>query len=452
MTQTVNGQASGKVSWLDAFLIYFRPRPFLMLLLGFSAGLPFLLTGGTLGIWLRETGVDRSTIGFLSWVGFAYSAKPLWSPVVDQVPIPILETVFGRRRAWMLVVQVALIVALIGFAFSAPGPANLGPMIFFALLVAFLSATQDIVIDAWRIEAAHEEEQGAMAGAYQLGYRIALFTAGAGALYIADFFSWKVAYLAMAAAMGVGIVATLFATRAGDRPVSGIAVRAPATLGERISRGWQSFYDAAAGPFIDFFKRQGWAPALIILGLIGAYTLTDRVMGVMAGVFYTDMGFTKSEIATVSKVYGIWIGIAGALLAGVVIAQIGTFPSLVIGAIVAAASNLAYVWLETQGHSLTALTVTISIENLSGGFAGTTLIAYMSGLTSTAYTATQYALFSSFSSLPGKFLGGLSGVMVDMSSWMAFFIMTALMGLPAVILAFHLWAEALAKKPGAASA
>jgi MFS transporter, PAT family, beta-lactamase induction signal transducer AmpG len=448
MTHDSSAARPSWADWFKGLRAYFEPRPLLMLLLGFSAGLPFLLTAGTLSAWLREAGVDRSTIGFLSWIGFAYSTKWLWSPLVDQLPLPLLERALGRRRSWMLLSQLAIAGSLVGFAFAQPGPDHLGPMIVFALLVAFSSATQDIAIDAWRIEAVSQEQQGVMAGAYQAGYRIALFAAGAVALYLAEYLSWTAAYLSMAVLMAVGIVATLLSPRIGERPIaapdSGLAPKMVAQTA--LGKGWyqdiQSWlYTAAVAPFVDFFKRHGLAWALVILCLVSTYRLTDTVMGVMANPFYIDLGFAKDEIATVSKVYGIWVGLAGALFGGWAVIQFGLMRSLAMGAIVGAASNLMFAWMATQGHSVLALTLTISIENFAGGFAGTALIAYMSSLTSTAFTATQYALFSSFYTFPGRILGGFSGVVVDNTSYFWFFVLTAIMGIPAVVLSIYVWAK-----------
>jgi PAT family beta-lactamase induction signal transducer AmpG len=446
MTRESSAPAQGWSQWLKGIRAYFQPRPFIMLLLGFSAGLPFLLTAGTLSTWLREAGIDRTTIGFLSWIGFAYSFKVLWAPLIDQMPLPVLDKVMGRRRAWMLVAQVAIILSLIGFAFAQPSPDHLGPMIAFALLVAFSSATQDIVVDAWRIDAASQDEQGVMAGAYQAGYRIALFAAGAGALYIAEFISWKAAYLSMAALMLIGIAGTIFAPRVGDRPaktdeddrIERILDQAKVGQGfVRSASAW--FYKAVVAPFADFGRRYGFDLGIVILCLVATYRMTDTVMGVMANPFYIDLGFSKDQIATVSKVYGIWIGLAGALFGGWAVVQFGLMRALVIGAIVGSASNLMFAWMALQGADVWALTLTISIENFAGGFAGTALIAYMSSLTSTAFTATQYALFSSFYTIPGRFLGGFSGAMVDASSYFWFFVITAVMGVPAVLLSVYLW-------------
>jgi PAT family beta-lactamase induction signal transducer AmpG len=431
---------------VNGITAYFQPRPLLMLLLGFSAGLPFLLIGGTLSAWLREAGIDRSTIGFLSWIGFAYSFKFLWAPFVDQAPVPFLDKALGRRRAWMLVAQFGVLFSLVGFAFTQPSPDHLGPMIFFALLVAFSSATQDIVVDAWRIDAVRPEEQGVMSGAYQLGYRFGLIAAGAGALYIAEFVSWPAAYLSMAALMLIGVAATFLSPRVGDRPertpedIRIERVLDRSDIKSPLLRRFVAFlYSGVVAPFMDFVQRQGWALGLVILCLISTYRITDSVMGIMANPFYIDLGFSKDQIATVSKVYGIWVTVAGALFGGWAVTQFGMMRTLVLGAIAGSISNLLFAWMALQGPDVWALTLTISVENFAGGLAGTALMAYMSALTTTAFSATQYALFSSLFAFFGKFLGGFSGVIVDATSYFWFFVITAAMGVPAVLLSFYLW-------------
>lgn len=456
MTSESSTDKRSWAEWYKGFQAYREPRALLMLVLGFSAGLPFLLTASTLSTWLREVGLDLKTIGYLSWIGFAYSAKVLWSPLVERLPLPILDQAMGRRRAWMLLSQVAIVVSLVGFAFSQPSPDLLGPMIFFALLVAFSSATQDIALDAWRIDASTPETQGVMVGAYSVGYRIALFAAGAGALYLAEYFSWTTAYLTMAALMTIGVVATFYAPRVGDRPEKTSEDEALERVlnRARVKPGWVKstisiLYISIVAPFADFLRRQGMTLGLLILCLIVTYRLTDTVMGVMANPFYIDLGFSKDQIATVSKVYGVWIGLLGALFGGWAVMQLGMMRTLLIGAFVGSASNLMYAWMTFQGANVWALTLTISIENFSGGFAGTALTAYMSSLTSTAFSATQYALFSSLFTIVGRFIGGFSGAMIEGTSYFWFFVLTAVMGLPAVLISilFLLYGDRLAPKP-----
>lgn len=437
-------------SWLHAFRIYTHPRVLGMLSLGFSAGLPLLLIMGTLSFWLREAGIDRSTIGHLSWIGLAYGFKWMWSPLVDRLSLPVLTRLLGRRRAWLLLSQTVIALALVGMASTDPLE-NLTYMVFFALAVAFASATQDIALDAYRIEAVALRLQGAMAATYQGGYRIAMILASAGALWIAaavdpsaatyDYAPWRTAYLAMAACMGVGIVTTLI-IREPDVPVTHLisdneahARKALAkwNLDARLTQLLAWLYGAIVAPFRDFIVRHG-RQALLILALISIYRISDVVMGVMSNPFYVDMGYTKAEVATVSKVYGVIMTIAGAAIGGVLTAKIGIMRTLFLGAVLSAATNLLFVWLTGRGHDLTGLIFTISADNLSAGIASSAFIAYLSGLTNSAYSATQYALFSSVMLLLPKFIAGFSGDFVDAYGYASFFTGTALLGLPVLLL------------------
>ncbi|WP_245416166.1 AmpG family muropeptide MFS transporter [Microvirga sp. 17 mud 1-3] len=388
----------------------------LMLPLGFSSGLPFLLVFSTLSAWLREAGISRTEIGMLSWVALAYSLKFLWAPIVDRYDVPILARLLGRRRSWMALAQIVTAAGLAGIAFGDP-QTHLPLTIASALLVAFASATQDVVIDGWRIDAATTERQGMMAASLQLGYRLALICAGAGALYIAEFVNWRSAYLAMAALMGVGLAATLMAPR--------LDAAAPR---ERLP-----FAAAVLEPLTELFRRKG--PILIpILALVACFRLPDFVAGVMANPLYIDLGFSKADIANVSKLYGVWVGIAGAFAGGIAVTRLGLWWTLLIGAVIAAASNLMFSWLAVEGGRLDLLVLTISADNFAGGFAGSALVAYMSSLTAPGFAATQYALLSSLYALPGKLIGGGSGAVVDAYGYPILFSATAAIGIPLVIL------------------
>ena len=392
-----------------------------MLAFGYSAGLPFLLVFGTLSVWMRESGIALTTIGMFSWLALAYTLKFLWSPVIDGVDVPVLSRLLGRRRAWMIVCQALIAVGLIGMGLTGP-TVNIVLLAVFAFLVGLGSATQDVVVDGWRIDAAPIEKQGIMAAAYQLGYRLALLCAGAGALYIAEFLSWRTAYLSMAALMAVGFVACL---------LSPVVDRSPE--GEAAARRGFDFVRGIKEPVLDLYRRLGplFFPVLVMVAL---YRLPDFVAGVMANPLYVDLGFSKTDIANVSKLYGIWIGILGAFAAGILVSLIGLRTTLLIGAVACAASNLAYTWLFYEGARIEVLVVAISIDNFSAGFAGTVLIAYMSGLTAAGFVATQYALLSSLYALPGKFVGGVSGFIVTSYGYPAFFAMTAAVGIPVVLL------------------
>ncbi len=436
--------------WLHAFRIYTHPRVLGMLSLGFSAGLPLLLVLGTLSFWLREAGIDRSTIGHLSWIGLAYGFKWLWSPLVDRLSLPLLTRLLGRRRAWLLLSQIVIAIALAGMASTDPIE-NLTYMVFFALAVAFASATQDIALDAYRIEAVAPRLQGAMAATYQAGYRVAMILASAGVLWIAaavdpseatyDYAPWRTAYLAMAACMAVGIITTLI-IREPEVPVTHLiaenegharGVIAHWNLNARLAQTLAWLYGAMIAPFRDFIVRHG-RQALVILALIALYRISDVVMGVMSNPFYVDMGYTKDEVATVSKVYGVIMTIVGAALGGVLTAKIGVMRTLFLGAVLSAATNLLFVWLSGRGHDVTGLIFTISADNLSAGIASSAFIAYLSGLTNSAYSATQYALFSSVMLLLPKFIAGFSGEFVDTYGYASFFTGTALLGLPVLVL------------------
>ncbi len=413
-----------------------------MLFLGFSAGLPFLLVFSTLTAWLTEAGVTRTTIGFFSWIGITYSIKVFWAPVVDQVRLPLLGRLLGQRRSWMLLAQVGVAVGLL--LMSAVDPATeLQLLAVCGLLVAFSSATQDISVDAFRIEAAVDDFQAAMSATYVFGYRLALLVAGAGALYIAEFSSWEWCYTVMAGLMLVGVVTVLLVReparlRASDdggleEKVEALleAPDAETHLWARLS-AW--FVKAVVGPFVDFFRRNGMF-ALVILLLISVYRISDIMMGVMANPFYLDMGFSKVEIADVTKVFGFFMVIAGSAVGGVLVAYYGSKRILLLGAVLVAGTNLLFAWLATMGQpSLSLLALVVSADNLSGGLATVAFIAYLSGLTSSSYTATQYALFSSLMTLPGKFAGGFSGWMVDFAGYPWFFVVASLMGIPAILL------------------
>jgi len=423
--------APARRSWRQAWLVYLEPASLRMLALGFSAGLPLLLVLGTLSFRLREAGIDRTTIGYLSWVGLAYAFKWVWSPLVDRLPLPLLTRALGRRRSWLLLAQGMVMAGLVGMALVDPR-ATLGPMVWCALLVAFGSATQDIALDAFRIESADADRQAALAATYQTGYRLAMIWAGAGVLWVAaraevaglagyQAGAWAAAYLVMAASMLVGTATVLLSPEPAPRPL------APArNLGEWL-RG------AVVEPFADFIRRYRWQAALI-LALIAVYRISDVVMGIMANPFYVDMGYSKDEVAAVTKVFGVVMTLAGAFVGGVLSMRLGVMRVLMLGAVLSALSNLLFAWLGQRGHDLTGLVLVVSADNLAGGIASAAFIAYLSGLTNVQYSATQYALFSSMMLLLPKWLAGFSGRFVDAHGYAAFFTGTALLGLPVLLL------------------
>ncbi len=431
-------------NWRELLSIYRHPRVLGMICLGFSAGLPFLLVFSTLSAWLRDIGIARTTIGFFSWVGITYSIKFFWAPVVDRLPLPGLTTRLGKRRGWMLAAQCTIALGLAGMALTNPHN-ELAQLTFFALLVAFGSATQDITVDAYRIEAVKQSLQGAMAATYVFGYRVALLVAGAGAFYMAEAWSWPAAYLVMAALMGVGICTTLIirepvhVTDARTRELEEQLERSIGVVEKRtrLARFIAWFSDAVASPFVEFFQRNG-AMAVIILLLVGTYKISDITMGVMANPFYLDLGFSKTEIANITKVFGFFMTIAGAALGGLLVLRYGMLRPLLVGAILIMTTNLLFVWLAVGEPGLVSLAIVISADNLGGGFATSAFIAYLSSLTNTAYTATQYALFSSLMTLPAKFIGGFSGWVVDTTDYATFFLYAGLLGLPAILLVLYL--------------
>jgi len=441
-------QSPPALPWRDALKVYLEPATLRMLALGFSAGLPLLLVLGTLSFRLREAGIDRTTIGYLSWVGLAYGFKWVWAPLVDRLPVPPLTTLLGRRRGWLLLAQLIVIAGLVGMAFNDPR-AGLAPLVWCALLVAFGSATQDIALDAFRIESAATRKQAALAAAYQTGYRLAMIWAGAGVLWIAAWAelagsagyqngAWKTAYLAMAASMAVGVLTVLLSPE-------------PARLAlPRAKNAAEWLASALVEPFADFFRRYRWQAALI-LALIAIYRISDVVMGIMANPFYVDMGFTKDEVATVSKIYGVVMTLVGAFVGGVLSMRLGVMRVLMLGAVLSAASNLLFAGLASRGHDLTALVLVVSADNLAGGIASAAFIAYLSSLTNISYSATQYALFSSLMLLLPKFIAGYSGAFVDAYGYHAFFVGTAALGVPVLLLVALAARNAPPRRAGIAS-
>lgn len=497
-------------SWSAMLKMFFHRRVVTMLFLGFSAGLPYLLIFGSLGLWLREAGYDKSVVTFFALAGLGYSFKFIWAPLVDQLPLPWLTRHLGRRRAWMLLAQIAIACAILAMASIDPqaGGYSLTMMALAAVVLGFSSATQDIVIDAYRIESAEIELQAMMSASYIAGYRIGWLAAGAGSLYLADWFgtsmeaynyqSWQWTYCLMAVAMLVGVVTTLvikepenpnytnyletnqdylrfvllFAFAVGGLIAtynfsSELAAAAKAWLTDLVANrflsafvvesvrlalallaAWlMSFLLVKAGlvrysmventylqPIRDFFSRYGWSLAWILLALIGLYRISDIVLGVIANLFYQDMGFSKSEIASVAKTFGLLMTIAGGFIGGLLALRFGVMRILLLGAVLSAATNLLFMLLASVGHDITWLYVVISADNLSAGIATAAFVAFLSSLTNISFTAMQYAVFSSLMTLIPKVLGGYSGSMVDAIGYSKFFLFTAILGIPVLLL------------------
>ncbi|WP_137818105.1 AmpG family muropeptide MFS transporter [Pseudomonas sp. 2FG] len=491
-------------TWRAALAAYASPASLALLLLGFAAGLPYMLVFSTLSVWLREAGVARETIGFASLIGLAYAFKWVWSPLLDQWRLPLLGKL-GRRRSWLVLSQVLVAVGLAGMALCDPQQ-HLAWLIALAVLVAFASATQDIAIDAYRLEIAEDSRQAALAASYMAGYRIAALLATAGALYFAEWFgstgglykhaAWAGTYLLFALLMLPGLLTSLWmreppvplrtqlsAARYGfsHQMISVLVlivllVSVPALFTQLYRTNFESvlfhgrslldllLHDRAflrallyliltalclssmgrrglapvLTPINDFILRYRWQ-ALLLLGLIATYRLSDTVMGVMANVFYIDQGFSKDQIASVSKLFGLVMTLLGAGLGGLLIVRFGIFPILLIGGAASAATNLLFLLLAGMGPHLQMLVLTISCDNFSAGLATAAFVAYLSSLTNLKFSATQYALLSSIMLLLPRLIGGYSGVMVEKFGYSDFFLITALLGVPTLILIAWQW-------------
>jgi len=481
-----------------------------MLFLGFSAGIPLMLIFSSLGLWLREAGIERAVVTYFSWAALGYSFKFVWAPLVDQLPLPWLTRVMGRRRAWMLLAQLLIITALVLITTIDPqmGGGSLRMMAYAAVLLGFSAATQDIVIDAYRIESAEIELQALMSATYIAGYRIGMLLSGAGSLYLANWFgstsqayayqAWQYSYLLMALAMLVGVATTLIirepaqsaartysysattygrfvllflvavggfiacfyfsgewagAAKAGlgqlltNQYLAGFIVEclrlAVATLiawilATGLVKGGLVDYAMLSQTYIlpvrDFFERYGLSLAWLLLALIGLYRISDIVLGVISNVFYLDLGFSKNEIATAIKVFGVLMTIVGGFLGGLMSMRFGVMRILFLGALLSAATNLMFMVLASKGYDITWLYIVVSADNLSAGIASAAFVAFLSSLTNISFTAMQFAIFTSLMTLLPKILGGYSGTMVDAIGYSNFFLVTALLGIPVMFL------------------
>jgi len=497
-TQAVQRQP--RHSWAEAFLVYLKPRVLAMFFLGFSAGLPLFLIFSTLSLWLSEAGVDRSEVTYFSWAALAYSFKFIWAPVIDKLPLPILHNFLGRRRSWLLVAQCSVMVALAWMAMIDPAH-GLEGMAIAVVLLGFSSASQDIVIDAYRIEVISKKYQAAMSAMYIAGYRIGMLVAGAGGLYLAAYFgveneyrysAWQNTYMIMSGIMLVGVVTTLLIKEPEKNEkvepylhdvseyfrfvlLFGIMVVAfiygfslfdfglsNSFVNETVRLlmsllfaliimyllvmlnivNRKMAYTTYIEPVTDFFKRYG-KMAILLLLLVGLYRISDIVLGVVANVFYHDMGFSKNEIATTTKLFGIIMTLVGGFLGGIMTMRYGVMRILLLGAILSSLTNLLFMLLAQNGYDIILLSVVIAADNLSAGLASAAFIAYLSGLTNISFTAVQYAILSSLMTLFPKLLGGYSGSLVNELGYSSFFFMTTLMGLPVILLIFYL----MVKKP-----
>ncbi|GAA6142654.1 MFS transporter [Hydrogenophaga sp. 5NK40-0174] len=470
-----------------------------MLALGFSSGLPYLLIFSSLSLWLVEAGVERKAVTYFSWAALGYSFKFIWAPLVDRLPLPGLTRWLGRRRSYLLLAQAGVVCAIIGMAMTDPaqGQSSLTMMAVFAVMLGFTGATQDIVIDAYRIEISPPEQQAILASAYTTGYRIGLILAGAGALYWAELWgsssgayshsAWQSAYFVMAAAMSIGIFTTLLMRepqhdggpqRSNDHArmvlvfVGGVAAfvaafsywstlvdsssfgpllslfAATARLGTSLSAafvtGWLLLKLGVADtaqtretwivPIQDFFTRYGVRTAWLLLALIGLYRISDIVLGAISNIFYENLGFSKSEIAFAVKSFGVIVGIAGGFLGGILATRLGVMRSLFWGALLSSLTNVAFIGLAMAGHNVPLMYGIVAADNLAAGFASAAFVAFLSSLTNVSFTAVQYAIFSSLMTLLPKTLGGYSGGMVDTLGYPGFFLLTACLGIPVLVL------------------
>lgn len=491
-------------SWRAALAAYATPASLALLLLGFAAGLPYMLVFSTLSVWLREAGVSHQTIGYASLIGLAYAFKWVWSPLLDQWRLPLLGRL-GRRRSWLLLSQGLIALGLIGMAFCDPQQ-HLHWLIAIAVVVAFASATQDIAVDAYRLEIADDTHQAALAASYMAGYRVAALLATAGALYFADWFgtpslgyqhgAWASTYMLFALLMLPGLITTLWmresplplrTQQAAERfglnhqlisvlVLIVLLISIPAMFTQlyhtefhRVLVKGESLLDllsddraflrailyivltalclSSAGrrglqpvltPISDFIQRYRWQ-AFLLLGLVATYRMSDTVMGVMANVFYIDQGFTKEQIASVSKLFGLFMTLLGAGLGGLLIVRFGIMPILFIGGVASAATNLLFLLLADMGAHLQMLILTISCDNFSSGLATAAFVAYLSSLTNLKFSATQYALLSSIMMLLPRLIGGYSGTLVENLGYAQFFLFTALLGIPTLLLILLQW-------------
>ena len=503
MTQTESTAAPG---WRQTARELLDRRVLSMLFLGFSAGIPLLLIFSSLSLWLREAGIERQAVTFFSWAALGYSFKFVWAPLIDKLPLPLLTRTLGRRRAWLLTAQLAIVTAILLMSQVDPaaGGDELVRMAFAAVMLGFSAATQDIVIDAYRIESAEPRLQALMSSTYIAGYRIGMVVSGAGALVLASHFgseaghysyqAWQATYLSMAATMLVGLVTTLlirepeskraalhhystldylrlvlvFACMAGAF-VAGFFFSGPAiaaleaatgqgvlidfafeaghflfAVGAAVLAGWSLVRVGAINramaretwiePVQDFFQRYGLKTALLLLALIGLYRISDIVLGVISNVFYQDIGFTKPQIATAVKTFGVIVSIVGGLLGGLLATRYGVMRILMAGAVLSSAAQLIFILLAKAGPDLFLLYVAVGADNLVAGLASSAFVAFLSSLTSVSFTAVQYAIFSSLMTLIPKLLGGYSGTIVGAIGYPGFFVFTCLIGVPVILL------------------
>lgn len=424
-------------NWAAALEVYFSRRNLFVLLMGVASGLPLLLTLSTLSYWLSKVGVNKTTIGLFALVGIPYSFKFLWAPLIDHVRLPILNRVLGRRRSWLVLIQAFLAAAIFFMGMTNPAVAPLS-VAAAAVAVAFFSASQDIVIDAYRIEILRDEEQGAGAAVTQAGYRIGLVIAGAGAIALSDYVDWPTVFAVLAGVMVVGMVATVLAPEPPEPPPAEPAAQS----GFQADAVLAWIKRAGIDPFIDFMHHRGW---LIILAFVLLYKFGDAIGGVMANPFYIELGFSGVEIASITKLFGVLATVVGTLAGGILVARLGFFKALVIGGILQAVTNLLFALLAVSGKDIGMLTVAIGADNFTGGLGSAAFVAYLSSLCSRAFTATQYALLTSLMAVGRTMLSSGGGWLADHMDWASFFVLTTLLAVPGLLLL--LWLSRLYPAP-----
>ena len=417
----------GGQSWLAAVRVYTDRRVIAILFLGFSSGMPLLLTFSTLSIWLAEEGISKTTIGLFALVGMPYSLKFIWAPLIDRLHLPLLTRWLGRRRGWAILTQVALMIGITGL--GGNDPANgAWAMAAWALFVTFASASQDVVIDAYRVEILEERQFGAGAAMIVAGYRLGMLASGAGALYLAEAVSWFWVYVAMAGLMAVGMLAILLNPEPGRGETDSTAAD-----GRTHPIKW--LRDAVVEPFAEFLHRGGWLPILLFVVF---YKFGDSLAGIMANPFYVEIGFSKAEIASVSKIFGLGATLVGGFLGGMLVMRRGIMQSLLWCGLLQMLSNLMFAVQAMVGHDISMLAVTIAVENVAGGMGTAAFVAYLSSLCNIAYTATQYALLSSLMALARTALSAPGGAVAESTSWVSFFLITTIAALPGLALLWWL--------------
>ena len=415
-------------SWKESFSAYLQPRLFIILFLGFSSGLPFGMLIAPLNFWLSEEEISRSSIGLLSLITLTYPMKVAWSPFIDRLKIPLLSSSIGQRKSWLFLTQLVVSIALIGMAITDP-KSSLSILVVFALLVAFFSATQDICIDAMRIELVEEKELGEATAMYQAGWRLAFLVSQVATFFIASLFDWSSAYFCSAVLMLLILITCFLKVPEPEREEDSYIALTSKPL------AW--VFSSYVKPFLEIFNRLRDRIFLILL-LVITYRFSDLLLGPMAMPFYRETGFTNEEVAIITNAFGIIVTMTGAFLGGLLIYRYNIMKTVLVGALLVAITNLFFAGLDVIGHNIAFLTLTISVDNLSQGLAGTALIAYLSSLTNQNFTATQYALLFSLAVIPGKLLASSSGFIVDSFGYFNFFIFASLMGIPAIYLALKL--------------